>query len=236
MQYQINSDRQVNNRFHYRWSKSLISKASVALSPESSQQGHVVELDHDYQGSDFHLGIKLMNPSILEGAFTGISTLEYLQSVTPRLSLGMSTVYQRRSTAEPPDAMTSYGARYKGQDWIGSANFIPRGVLKLAYWRRIAPKIETGADLQLMMAPPSPEQVMFGLASGPKFEGAATLGAKYEFRSAMFRAQIDSQGRLGCYLDKRIAPPVGVQFFGQIDHVKVSLLPLLIGVSKADRY
>jgi mitochondrial import receptor subunit TOM40 len=223
MQYQINSDKQVNTRMNYRWSKNLISKASVAINPESSQQGHFVELDHDYSGSDFHVGLKFMNPSMLEGGFTGVSSLDYLQSVTSRLSLGMSTVYQRRSLSEPPETVTSYGARYKGQDWIGSANVLPRGVLKLTYWRRIAPKIETGADLSLMMAPPSPEQAMFGIASGPKFEGTATLGAKYEFRSAMFRAQIDSQGRLGCYLDKRIAAPVGVQFFGQIDHVKVRL-------------
>jgi len=55
-------------------------------------------------------------------------------------------------------------------------------------------------------------------------EGTATAGIKYEFRQSMFRAQIDSGGRLSAYLDRRILPNIGISFCGDIDHFKVYLL------------
>lgn len=47
------------------------------------------------------------------------------------------------------------------------------------------------------------------------------LGVKYEFSRSVFRAQVDSQGKVGCLLDKVIAPAVRVTFAGELDHAKV---------------
>jgi mitochondrial import receptor subunit TOM40 len=224
MQYMINSEKQATTRFNYRWSRAFVSKVSAALSPDETQQPHMVTLEQDYTGSDFSASLKFMNPSMLDGGFTGMISADYLQSVTPRLSLGLSALYQRISMTSGPETLISYGARYKGNDWIGSARLLPVGSLQLSYWRQLAPKIEAGADLQVALAGPSQAEMMFGAPSGgPKFEGTATLGAKYEFRASALRTQIDSNGRLSCFLEKRIAAPVNLQFYGMLDHVKVRL-------------
>jgi mitochondrial import receptor subunit TOM40 len=56
---------------------------------------------------------------------------------------------------------------------------------------------------------------------GPTKEGTVTIGAKYDFRASSFRAQIDNQGKVGCLLEKVIAPPIRVTFSGEIDHKQV---------------
>jgi mitochondrial import receptor subunit TOM40 len=60
------------------------------------------------------------------------------------------------------------------------------------------------------------------MMGGPTKEGVATLGAKYEFSRSIFRAQVDSQGKIGCLLEKVVAPPVRMTFAGEMDHAKVS--------------
>lgn len=59
------------------------------------------------------------------------------------------------------------------------------------------------------------------MGSGMRKEGVTTIGAKYEFRMSTFRAQVDTQGRLCCMLEKRIAPTVSLTFVGDVDHFKV---------------
>jgi mitochondrial import receptor subunit TOM40 len=176
-------------------------------------------VEQDYTGADFTASAKAMNPSILEGGITGIFVGDYLQSITPRLALGLNAVWQRAAMNQGPETMISYAARYKGDDWIGTAQLATLGTLRLSYWRRLAEKVEAGVAVELAAAP--------GMALGPgvmtpmRKEGTATVGAKYDFRASTFRAQVDSQGKVSCLLDKRIAPAVQVTFSGEIDHVKV---------------
>jgi mitochondrial import receptor subunit TOM40 len=42
---------------------------------------------------------------------------------------------------------------------------------------------------------------------------------------ATYRAQVDSAGKIGVVLEKRVAPPVTLTFAGEIDQVKVSPMP-----------
>lgn len=65
------------------------------------------------------------------------------------------------------------------------------------------------------------------MGGGMKKEGVTTIGAKYEFRMSTFRAQVDTQGRLCCMLEKRIAPTVSLTFVGDVDHFKVCLITSL---------
>ena len=57
---------------------------------------------------------------------------------------------------------------------------------------------------------------------GPSKEGSVTIGAKYDFRTTSFRAQLDNSGKVACLLEKMIAPPIRVTFSGEIDHKQVS--------------
>lgn len=161
-----------------------------------------------------------MNPNLLDGGLTGIFIGDYLQSITPSLSLGLNAMWQRAAMNQGPETMVSYAARYKTREWVGSARLVAAGGLQCSYWRRLAERVEAGVDVNLQFQPGL--GLAPGMMGGPmKKEGTTTLGVKYDFRQSSFRGQVDSQGRLACLLEKRIAPAVSVSFFGEIDHVKV---------------
>jgi mitochondrial import receptor subunit TOM40 len=220
MQANIDSDKALMARWNWRWNSALVTKTTAQIAP-GAMGGGLFQFENDYTGADFTASIKANNPSVLEGGLTGSVVGDYLQSITPRLSLGLNAHWQREAMNKVPDIMLTYAARYKGDDWIGSARVVPLvGLLQVSYWRRIADKIDAGVNLELsMIGGGGPMGGMMGGA--PRPEGAATIGAKYEFRGATYRAQVDSNGRLGCMLEKRVAPPVSITFVGQLDHVKV---------------
>lgn len=179
----------------------------------------MVSIDHDYTGDDFSATLKAVNPSILEGGLTGTIVGSYLQSITPSLALGLEGVWMRQSLGTKPETALSYSGRYKGNDWVGTAQLQAAGVIEATYWRKLTEKVEAGVKLELAF----PSAGMFGTTR----EGTASIGAKYDFRASTFRAQIDSAGKVGCYLDKRVAPSVSLSFAGEIDQVKVrDRLPL----------
>ena len=188
-------------------------QASSLAGPGATQ----VSLEQDYTGRDFTAQLKSINPSILEGGLTGMFIGSYLQSVTPRLALGLEGVWTNAGGDMGSEAALSYAARYKAEDWIASAQLLTQGGLQGSYWRRLTDKVETGVDINLQFTGLSGANAMMGARK----EGSATLGAKYEFSRSIFRAQVDSQGKVGCLLEKMVAAPVRVTFAGEIDHAKV---------------
>ncbi|PPJ56021.1 hypothetical protein CBER1_03394 [Cercospora berteroae] len=219
-QAQLDSDASFSARLNQRLTNRLIFKSSVQIQPASgmSPGGAQVSLEQDYTGNDFTASLKSINPSILEGELTGMFIGSYLQSVTPRLSLGMETVWSKPGGGMGPDAAVSYAGRYKADDWIASAQLLTQGGVQLSYWKKLMDKVETGVDVNLQFAGLSGG----GMMGGARKEGVATFGTKYEFSRSIFRAQIDSQGKLGCLLEKVVAPPVRITFAGELDHVKNS--------------
>ncbi|WPG99161.1 Hypothetical protein R9X50_00197200 [Acrodontium crateriforme] len=220
-QAQLDSDASFSARFNTRLAQALTFKTALQIQPPSgmSPGGTQLSLEQDYTGADFTAQLKSINPSILDGTLTGMFIGSYLQSVTPRLSLGLEGVWQKPDALGGPDAAISYAARYKGDDWIASAQLLTQGGLQGSYWRRLTDKVETGVDVNLQFAGLSGANAMMG---GMRKEGTATFGAKYEFSRSIFRAQVDSQGKIGCLWDKVVAPPVRVTFAGEMDHVKNS--------------
>ena len=98
------------------------------------------------------------------------------------------------------------------------AKIIPEhAVLEASYWRRLTDKVETGINCNLAFAGIGPG----GPMAGPQKEGSVTIGAKYDFRTSIFRAQIDNRGKVSCLLEKTIAPPIQIVFSGEIDHKQV---------------
>lgn len=178
--------------------------------------GAQFQIENDYIGKDFTAQLKAINPSVLDGALTGIFVGSYMQSVTPRLGLGLEAVYNRMAANQGPESVLSYAARYKGDDWIASGQLLTQGSLSAAYWKRITERVEAGLDLNLIMGASGG-----GMMGGPRKDGTATLGAKYDFRASNFKAQIDTTGKVACVLEKRVVPLVGITFSGEIDHSKV---------------
>jgi mitochondrial import receptor subunit TOM40 len=218
-QGQLDSDWSFSARFNARLTDRLTLKnsAQFAVASMSSPGGAQFSPELDYKGDDFSASIKSMNPSLLEGGLTGMFIGSYMQSITKRLALGMEAVWQKPAGAPAPEAAVSYAGRYTGDDWIASAQLLTQGGLQASYWRRLTERVETGVDLSLQLA------AMDMMTGSVKKEGTATFGAKYEFSRSVFRAQVDSAGKVGCLLDRVVAPAVRVTFAGEIDHVKVRM-------------
>ncbi|KAL8771344.1 MAG: hypothetical protein Q9209_003250 [Squamulea sp. 1 TL-2023] len=219
LQGTMENDGSLAARSNYRWSDSLITKTNAQI--QSSQS--MLSIENDYSGRDFTASLKAMNPSIIEGGVKGIFIASYLQSVTSRLALGIEGVWQRVAMNSAPEAILSYGARYKGSDWIASLQMQSEGpqgsVVSSSYWRKLTDKVSVGTDLNLQFAPGLSGQGGL-MGGGLQKEGSASAGAKYEFRASTFRAQVDSKGRLSCLLEKTILPAMRVTFAGEMDHLK----------------
>ncbi|KAK4142279.1 eukaryotic porin/Tom40 [Dichotomopilus funicola] len=198
--------------FNWRWNDSFITKSRFQITPGATGQD-MAQFENEYQGSDFTASLKGLNPSFLEGGLTGIFIGQYLQSVTPKLSLGLEGVWQRAGLTQGPDTALSYVARYKTDTYIASAQLQAQGALNASYWQRLSDKVQAGVDMTLSVAPSG--AMMGGLAK----EGVTTFGAKYDFRMSTFRAQIDSTGKLSCLLEKRVAAPVMMTFAADVDHL-----------------
>ena len=181
----------------------------------------MLQLDNDYTGKDFTMSLKSLNPSVLDGGLTGIFMASYLQSLTPGLAVGLEAIWQRAALNSGPETAVSYYAKYKGTDWIASAQLLAQGTVNTSYWRRLTDKVEAGVDLNLQFAPGMGGRAGGLMGNALRKEGTTTLGAKYDFRASTFRAQVDSAGRLSCLWEKRVAPPVQITFAGELDQFKV---------------
>lgn len=227
LQANLDNDFQFSGRFNYRWTSALVSKTSVQL----TSQGNMMSLENDYTGADFSASLKAINPSILDGGVTGMIMGSYLQSITPRLSIGLDAFWSRPAMAYGPDLAVSYAARYKTPDWMACTQIVPEKGVEASYWRKLSEKVETGVNLNLAFAGLGLNGPMGGMTK----EGTFTIGAKYDFTTSSFRAQIDNQGKVGCLLEKVVAQPIRVTFSGEIDHKQnAAKLGLAVSIEAAD--
>jgi len=166
----------------------------------------MIQLEQDYQGQDYALNLKAMNPSPLD--LTGMYIGSYLQSVTKNLALGAEVLFQR-PTPDMSEATTSYLAKYTSSDksWIATAQVQAVGIVQATYYQKLSDKVDVAADLQLIAMP-------------SRRDAVATLGAKYDLRMSTFRAQLDSTGKVSALLEQRFAPTFGFLLAGEIDHFK----------------
>ncbi|KAJ6630815.1 eukaryotic porin-domain-containing protein [Mycena sp. CBHHK59/15] len=200
----VDHDGNVSGRFNYGWAGSTVTKLQAQL---SSQVGHnMIQLEHDYQGQDFSLNAKAMNPSPTD--LTGIYVGSYLQSITKNIALGFESIYQR-PTPDVSEFSTSYLAKITGTDksWIATAQTQGLGILQATYWHKLSEKVEVATDLQLIALP-------------ARREAITTIGAKYDLRLATFRAQVDSNGKVSALLEQRFTPTFAFLISGEIDHFK----------------
>jgi mitochondrial import receptor subunit TOM40 len=179
----------------------------------------MIQLEQDYQGLDYSANLKAINPSPAD--LTGVYLGSYLQSVTPRLALGVESIYQRPN-ADQGEVGHSLLAKYTGADrsWIATAQVQPAtGVVQATYHHRLSEKVDVAADLMLMAQP-------------QRRDALATLGAKWDLRMSTFRAQVDSSGKVSALLEQRFSPEFTFVVAGEIDHLKVS--PLVLSDNYAD--
>lgn len=215
LQGTFSSDQTVQAIGNIRWTPRWVTRTQTQIDPRSPQS--VLQVENEYHGDDFSASVKLLNPSIMEGGLTAIVIGDYMQAITSRFAVGLEGVWQRPSMGQKPETAMSYAARYKTPEWIASAQLHATGQLGASYWRRLSDKLEAGVDCQLQFAPGMGGAGMFG---GMRKEGQTTVGVKYNFLTSVYRAQIDSTGKVGCVLEKRIAPSISINFAAEIDQWK----------------
>jgi len=208
MQGGVDHEGNVNARANLYWNKQATNATKMQAQFSHTPGQNMVQLEQDYQGLDYSINMKALNP--LPTDLTGIYIGKYLQSVTGNMALGLETVYQRHAP-EMSESITSYLLKYQGiqRNWIATAQLSPQGILQTTYWQKLSEKLEFAADLQLLATP-------------MRRDAVATLGAKYDLRMASFRAQLDSTGKVSALLEQRFAPAFAFTLAGEIDHLKNS--------------
>lgn len=200
---------------NWRWSQNLPLVAKTQFQIGNGQD--MAQWESEYTGNDFTLNVKFLNPSYLEGGLTGIFVGQYMQSLTPKLALGVESMWQRQGLSQPPDAAMAYCAKYKAEDWIATAQYSNSGGINTTYWRKLSDRVQAGVDMSVAV---NAQAAMMG---GPVTkEGVTTFGAKYDFKMSTFRAQLDSKGKLSVLLEKRIGGPVTMTVGADVDHMNVS--------------
>lgn len=222
VQGNLDNELSLSGRLNYGWDKNNISKVNLQL---ANGQPTMCQLEQDYQGSDFSLNLKSLNPSLSsQGLFTGVAVGSLLQSITPQFSLGLEMLYSRGQGNAPADAGISYLTRYvsKDQNWIFSGQMQANGALIASFWRKVAPNVEAGIEttLQAGMVPITDPVVGTPIGIQPTIEGSTTVGAKYEYRQSVYRGTVDANGKVACFLERKILPTLSVLFCGEIDHFK----------------
>ncbi|KAG0238898.1 translocase of outer mitochondrial membrane [Actinomortierella wolfii] len=198
----LDTDGNVQARVNYAWNNNNVSKVQAQF---SNQPGHsMLQVEQDYNGKDYNINVKGVNPSPVEG--TGIYIGSYLQSVTPQLALGVEAVYQRPTPGQE-ETTWSYVAKYSGKDYIATAQYQGFGALQASYYLRYSDKVDFGTELQILTA-------------GGRRDAVATVGGKFEFRRSTFRGQIDTTGKVSAVLEEKIVPGISFLVSGEMDHGK----------------
>lgn len=221
VQGNIDNDMSFSGRLNYGWDKHNISKLTLQL---AHGQPSMVQLEQDYQASDFSINFKSLNPSFLDGGFSGVAVASLLQSLSSKLAVGLEAMYSKQAGAVPPDSAVSYVARYNNGNWVASAQLQAQGALIASFWRKVTDKVEAGLETQIAASVKPVTDALMGTPIGfePVVEGQTTIGAKYEYRQSVFRGQIDSTGKVSAFMEKRVLPTVSVLFSGEIDHAKTA--------------
>lgn len=224
MQGGVDHEGNVSARMNQGWTPSSVSKLQAQVSPifvfggsaltpdyqVSQTPGHsLLQLEHDYQGLDYSLNAKAVNPWPTD--LTGIYVGSYLQSLTKNFALGVEYLYQR-ATPETSELAASYLAKFTSTDknTIATAQ-LHSGMMQATYWQKLSDKVDVAADLQVIATP-------------QRRDAIATLGAKYDLHVSSFRAQVDSTGKVSALLEQRFTPTFAFLMSGEIDHFKVRLI------------
>ena len=217
MQGSVDNDLSLSGRFHYNWDKHILSKTTVQFSKD---QPSMVQMELDYLGNDFSLNLKSLNPNFIGSEFQGVLVGSILQSITSKLSLGLETVYSSMQPGMPGDAAISFYSRYDAKDWIASAQLQGSGALIGSFWRKVSDKVEAGLETSIQAGVQPVLNEMMQPVYQTVIDATTTIGAKYEFRQSIYRGQIDSNGKIGCFLEHRVLPTAGLLVSAELDQAK----------------
>lgn len=174
----------------------------------SNQPGQsMVQLESDWVGSGgTSINLKAINPNPTDG--NGIFTFALLQSLSKSLAVGGEIIAQKVSDSPAIEQGINLGMRWKvKEDSTFTATLQQFVALQTSYHHRVSEKVELATEMQMLLV-------------GPRKDAVTSVGAKFEYRQATLRAQLDSTGRVGMVLEEKLFPGFGLLLSGEIDHVR----------------
>eukprot|EP00271_Cylindrocystis_brebissonii_P011013 TRINITY_DN27662_c0_g1_i1.p1 TRINITY_DN27662_c0_g1~~TRINITY_DN27662_c0_g1_i1.p1 ORF type:complete len:337 (+),score=57.91 TRINITY_DN27662_c0_g1_i1:413-1423(+) len=187
----IITDGRMSARVNYQVSNNLMVKLNAQLTNEPHFSQGMLHLD--YKGRDYQTQLQLGN-----NAFYGFN---YIQSVTPTLSLGGEAFWlghQRRSGV-------GVAARYNTEKAIATAQVASTGLVSLTYVQRVSDKVSLATEM------------MYNHGSR---EATTSIGYDYMLRQCRLRGRVDTNGAVGALLEERLNVGVNLLFSAEVDHWK----------------
>ncbi|KAL3139770.1 hypothetical protein ABBQ38_004073 [Trebouxia sp. C0009 RCD-2024] len=187
----ISNDGRLTGRVKYDINDMISGKLQLQLVPDEAQS-HIMG-DIDLKGRDWNSQIKLGN-----GGFYGFN---YLQSVTPKLALGGETFY----LSQAMKSGVGFAARHQGDQHVATAQIATTGLISLNYAHKLSEKVTLASDF---------------MWNWNQREPSASFGYDYMLRQCRLRGKVDTDGKVGAYLEERVN--VGVNFIlsAELDHPK----------------
>jgi mitochondrial import receptor subunit TOM40 len=185
------TDGRLTGRVKYDLSPETSVKLQTQLTREEGYSQGMVDVDT--HGTDWQAQIKVGS-----GGFFGCN---YIQSVTPQLSLGGEAFWlsqQRKSGV-------GFAARAAGEVGIFTAQVASTGLLSCTYAHKVSDKLTLASDF---------------LLNWNSREASANCGYDYTLRSCRLRGRVDSNGGIAAYLEERLTMGVNLVLSAEVDHSK----------------
>lgn len=141
---------------------------------------------------------------------------DYLRKWGERLTVGTQFMAQVADIPQPGmpsiHPMMSLAARWREKEWVASGNVgLMDGSMHASYYHFIPPAEGASATLA------GCEFVWDPRLTGQQYP-VAKIGMQYNFRQAVFKAHISSEGEVAAALDQEIFPPLTFNINGVLDH------------------
>lgn len=158
------------------------------------------QLEGFLTGNKWAGSLKLVNIDVFHNS--GVVVGNYLQAMTPKLSLGGELMFQYSPDGE--QTSLSLAARYKTPVSVSGLTLSPMGVLQASYFAAVSQRAAVATQLDVDLR---------------QMDSTFNFGFQYNFREATFRGQISSQGKVSGFLEKTVMPGMKFNLCGQIDHM-----------------
>lgn len=181
----------LNARVKWDLSDNLILKGNAQLTNEPHMSHGVATFD--YKGRDYRTQLQLGN-----GGLVGAN---YIQSVTPHLSLGGEVFWagQHRKSG------VGYAARYSTDKTVATGQVASTGMVLLSYVQKASEKVSLATEF------------MYNYSSN---DVTASVGYDCIFRQSRVRGKIDSNGCAAAFLEERLNPGLTFILSAELDHWK----------------
>ncbi len=167
----------------------------------------MVQLEGDWVGKEgTSLNFKAINPNPFDGQ--GVFTASLLQSVSQSLAVGAEVIGQQVADSPSMENGLNLAVRYTPSNKSTFTATLQQFVaLQTTYHHRVSEKVELASELQMLLV-------------GPRKDAVTSVSAKFDYRQATIRAQLDSTGRVGLVLEEKLFPGFALLLSGELDHVK----------------